>query len=232
MDFLKKLGKFSIDYTHGTAEIDGKTVARVFIDFSQPRKHACDVLVARILANPHDQTIPLRLLNPTAELKTHFKDMTLGQAEPFDEVASAPRAPVLSPAEIQKFLDMFPWPSNLPDEQLQALQELIIEHHTVFAKHDTDLGKPNILPHRIELTGPPPRPVKPYRIPEAQQTALKKQLDSLLEANVIQRSMSPFSAPICLVKKKMGPCDCALTTEHSIKSQKRSLTHSLTWWTR
>ena len=98
---------------------------------------------------------------------------------------------------------MFSWTDNLLNGQLQ-LHDLVVEFHSLFAKHDADLGCLEECPHKTELTSDPPPSARPYRIPQAQEQALREQLDKLLEAKIIQPSSSPSAAPICLVKKKGG----------------------------
>jgi hypothetical protein len=44
--------------------------------------------------------------------------------------------------------------------------------------------------------------VRPYRYPHHQKEEIGKQIDDLLKAGVIRQSMSAFSSPVILVKKK------------------------------
>ena len=162
------------------------------------------ILVARIITTPQDNTVPLRLINPSEAPKHIPPNTPLAQAEDFECIDPPPLAAPLPP-ELQKpFLNMFTWPENLSQEQLTQLQDLILTFHSVFSKHDLDLGCLDTLPQRIELTGPMPPPARPYRVPQSQEAALKQQIDALLEAKVISHSTSPYSSPIILIKKKDG----------------------------
>ena len=185
------------------------------------------ILVARVIAIPHDDTVPLRVINTAAEPKTLYKNTTLAKAEPFEEIHFKSEETQLNAEEAKEFLDMFSWPENLEPHELIQLKELILNFHSIFSKHETDLGCLDIMPHEIELTGEMPKPARPYRIPQAQQEALKQQLDALLKAGIIKPSTSPFSAPICLVKKKNSQSPRMVTDFRALNKVTRVLSYPL-----
>lgn len=47
--------------------------------------------------------------------------------------------------------------------------------------------------------------VKPYRLPEAQKSEVKQQIDKMLDEEIIEHSRSPYNAPILIVPKKPDP---------------------------
>ncbi|MCI75672.1 RNA-directed DNA polymerase (Reverse transcriptase), partial [Trifolium medium] len=49
------------------------------------------------------------------------------------------------------------------------------------------------------------------RMSAAELEKLKEQLEELLEKRIVRPSVSPWGAPVLLVKKKMVVCVCALT---------------------
>ena len=187
------------------ARVKGRVAATVtgpvLLDPNEDLAEKTKVLVARVIAIPINNEVPLRVINLTQEPQTLFPNMTVATIQDFEELPPRPCQP-LPAEETEAFLGMFDWPSNLNEAELQALKNLIIEYHAAFAKSNTDLGCLKECPHQIELTGDPPPPARPYRVPQAQEAALREQLDKLLEANIIRPSSSPFQSPVVLVKKR------------------------------
>ena len=183
--------------------ISSTVTGQILIDPQEELAEKTPVLVARVIARPQNQEVPLRVLNPTKEPQTLYKDMTIASVQEFEELPPRPCQP-LPKEDTTAFLNMFEWPTDLEETELFRLQALMIEYHEVFAKSDADLGCLTECPHRIELLDKPPTPARPYRIPRAQEATLKEQLDKLLEANIIRPSSSPFASPIVLVKKRDG----------------------------
>ena len=84
--------------------------------------------------------------------------------------------------------------------------DLLAEYADVFPAE-----LPNVLPpsrsvdHRIELVaGAQPPSLPTYKLSTAELDELKRQLSDLLSKGYIERSKSPFGAPILFVKKKDG----------------------------
>lgn len=73
------------------------------------------------------------------------------------------------------------------------------------------LEEPSTLPphrshdHKIPLLpGAAPINVRPYRYPYFQKSEIEKIITEMLASGVIQPSVSPFSSPVLIVKKKDG----------------------------
>ncbi|XP_028754553.1 uncharacterized protein LOC114714022 [Neltuma alba] len=84
------------------------------------------------------------------------------------------------------------------------MKEVIANYSDVFAV-------PHGLPpersreHSIDLLpGTSPVKVRPYRYPVSQKDEIERMVEELLSEGLIQPSVSPFSAPVILVKKKDG----------------------------
>lgn len=96
--------------------------------------------------------------------------------------------PLVSSVLLQ-FLDVFAEPQHIPPER------------------DCD--------HTIPLL-PDSKPVnvRPYRLPHHKKNALEELIKQLLDSNVIQPSVSPFSSPAILVKKKDGSWRLCIDYRH------------------
>lgn len=81
------------------------------------------------------------------------------------------------------------------------LDRLLLQFDDVFAEPH---GLPPVRPydHRIHpLPGTAPVAVRPYRYPQLQKDELERQCGPMLAQGIIRPSMSPFSAPVLLVRK-------------------------------
>ncbi|VDI03484.1 Hypothetical predicted protein [Mytilus galloprovincialis] len=63
-------------------------------------------------------------------------------------------------------------------------------------------GRTNVLQHDIKLTSDDPVRFKPYPIPYAMLDPVNKEVDKMIEMDIIERSDSPYSSPFVIVKKK------------------------------
>ena len=92
----------------------------------------------------------------------------------------------------------------LAPAQAQKLREMLCRYADVFSRGDTDLGRTDLVEHYID-TGDS-RPIKhaPRRIPPARRQEMEKAVRDLLAQGVIEKSNSPWSSAVVLVKKKDG----------------------------
>lgn len=82
------------------------------------------------------------------------------------------------------------------------LRDLIDDYDDIFTT-PTTLPPPRDIEHRIPLKeGTDPVNVRPYRYAYFQKDEIERQVDTMLQAGIIQPSSSPFSSPVLLVKKK------------------------------
>ena len=94
--------------------------------------------------------------------------------------------------------------NNLTSDVVQGLKELLHDHEGTFAASSTDLGFCSIIEHDIDTGDSRPLKQSPRKPPFAARDAEDEILNEMLEAGVIEPSMSPWASPVCLVKKKDG----------------------------
>ena len=90
---------------------------------------------------------------------------------------------------------------GLTTQDIHLIQAQILQYHDV---EEGEYGKVDIVKHHVntEVHSPINQPLR--RIPYAHRTEMLKLVQSMLQNNIIQPSVSPWSSPVVLVKKKDG----------------------------
>ena len=94
--------------------------------------------------------------------------------------------------------------SEWTPEQQQRAKDVIKKYSFLFAMGTLDLGKTNLVKHKIELTDYTPIKDRYRRIPPHQYEEVRKHLKEMLDVGAIRRSNSPWASPVILVRKKDG----------------------------
>ena len=90
------------------------------------------------------------------------------------------------------------------EEQQQKAKDVIKKYSFLFAMGTLDLGRTNLVKHKIELTDYTPIKDRYRRIPPHQYEEVRKHLKEMLDVGAIRRSNSPWASPVVLVRKKDG----------------------------
>lgn len=94
---------------------------------------------------------------------------------------------------------------ELTDEQRRRLQDLIERNSDLFSDVTGKIGHCTLLKHRIRLEGDPmPVRHKAYPLDPRRKAEVEKQLEKLINNDIIEESCSPWAAPILMVGKKDG----------------------------
>lgn len=92
---------------------------------------------------------------------------------------------------------------HLDQKFSNQIQNLLTEFSDVFHVKGDMLSSCAIVKHDIPLyTDTAPINVKNYRLPFSQREEIQRQVDELLEQEIIETSTSPFNSPLLLVPKK------------------------------
>ena len=90
---------------------------------------------------------------------------------------------------------------HLTETERREVMQILEEFQDVFS----DLPKlTNLGEHSISLTTAEPVYSKPYILPYAIRDEIDKELESMMESGIIERSNSPYASPIVVVKKPDG----------------------------
>ena len=82
----------------------------------------------------------------------------------------------------------------------QKFEQMLEKYDDIISKHSSDIGRTPLETMTIDVKpGSKPAASKPYNTALKNQEFLKQELKALLESGVIERSMSPYAAPIIVV---------------------------------
>ena len=95
--------------------------------------------------------------------------------------------------------------SDLTDNQKAHLSEFLKAHRDIFSNDLSDLGKTHLYKHKIE-TLPGSKPVRKqfYRTSPQMAKEIKKQVEDMLQNDIIEPSNSEWHSPVVMVRKKNG----------------------------
>ena len=174
---------------------------------------------AEIVKVSENGTIPIRVVNPSAQPVKVFRETRLGdfssigdEVETFElsefpqEVLSA-----MSEGQTKNELPHHDY-SNLPDLSDSILnnddrikfRELFRRYRDVFAFADEQLGKTSLVQHVIDTGDAIPIKQRPYRTSPRCKQEIDRQVGDMLQKGIIRQFVSPWSSPVVLVKKKNG----------------------------
>ena len=89
---------------------------------------------------------------------------------------------------------------GLNEEQSRKLKKLLIRYRGRFTKENNFPRKAKVRGHEIG----PPVATRPYRYSQVENQIIDREVDKMLEYNIIQESESPWCSPVVLVRKKNG----------------------------
>ena len=92
---------------------------------------------------------------------------------------------------------------KLTDEQLQAIKDVLERNEEVFSRHKADIGCCNFVEHEIELDeNAVPHREGARRMTPHKSEACRKEIETLLEYDMIEPSKSPWACGVVMAKKK------------------------------
>jgi hypothetical protein len=91
---------------------------------------------------------------------------------------------------------------NLTEKQREELLAVLEKHCMVFSKDKGDIGLVKGYYHTIDTGDTKPLKLPPHRLSHAEKEEVARQMQPMIEWEVIRRSKSPYAAPVVLARKK------------------------------
>lgn len=185
----EKIFYFRVEVSDECVVIPEEVCEGVFIAASLATPDAENMIPVRIL-NVRDEDITIKNFNPKIEKLQDY------QLCDFQNNYNN------SVNRVDRLLDIIKT-QDLNKEERFSLQKICAKYSDVFHLENDALTVSNIYKERIHLQKfVKPVYVKPYRIPHAQKEEVKKQVDDMLRAGIIEETRSPWSSPVLIVPKK------------------------------
>ena len=162
-------------------------------------------MVARTLVKAGEQ-VPVRCANFSNEPKILYPGTNIANFSPVQVVREAETQKPIPSQNLPKHLtELYERSSaGMSSAQKKQIANLLRKYDNTFSSADSDLGRTGIIKHRIPTGDASPIKQPMRRVPVHMQEEVNKQLDTMLENNIIQPSKSPWASGIVLVKKKDG----------------------------
>ncbi|KAK6177716.1 hypothetical protein SNE40_015762 [Patella caerulea] len=169
------------------------------------------LLLAKCFVNTRGGNIPLRIINVTNQPCKIYKNTVAAQCEVAEEIVKVEQDNSVQqvynvtkthilPDHVTEVLDRsIP---NLNDSEKEKLRNLLIKHSDLFSKDSLDIGGTNLVEHRINTGNAMPIKQPPRRIPLAKLQEAREEIEKMAKQGIISPSISPWSSPVVLVKKK------------------------------
>ena len=127
------------------------------------------------------------------------------EGEKEDESLPLEKKFITSPAEVNTHRKMQLQDVEVTEENREKFRLLCEEFEDIFSKSSSDIGKTPLITMDIDTGDSPPVCQRPYSLPLKHREWVQKELETLEQAGVIVRSISPWASPIVVVPKKTEP---------------------------
>ena len=167
--------------------------------------------VARTLVDPDCDDVVMSVVNLSDQTVKINQNSVLGKLEDVEGIYSGQsrlNTGLSISNELPKHLHILLENASpkLSVNEKRKLSELLIQYQDIFMPPDGTLGHTDIVEHDIETGDHKPIKIPPRRIPIFKRNQVDEELEKMLAQGIVEPSDSPWSAPLCLVKKKDGTC--------------------------
>ena len=161
--------------------------------------------------NP-DQMVPVRVMNPNSIPKTIKRNTKLADLRLLthnEEVKVCSTVCDMQPSQNdvpQNFIKQFDLSrSTFNQEQQRQLLQLLWEYNDIFSNGKDSLGHTDVMQFEIELKeDASPFKARPYRSNPHVRQEIRRQVQEMMDRDIIEPSTSNFGSPVLLVSKPDG----------------------------
>jgi len=180
---------------------DNLPIEKLFVPEAMTTMSDNNAIIMIKNCNTHEIVIPAKTsicnLQPLGQ-----QDVTINATDWEHSSEDAPLPKPMASNEHQHFLGRLK--INVPAEYKERYVSLFLKNYDIFSKNKEDLGQANNFEHNIKLKDNLPIYRKQFRIPEAHQESLHKQIDEWVKIGIIEPCFSRYNSPIFIVPKKDG----------------------------
>ena len=171
-------------------------------------------VIARSLVKTGN-TVPIRYANFSNEPQVLYPGTNIAEFSPVQVIKTVQENKSNPPMNVPSHLTELYEKSTegMTSVQKKQVAKLLGKYGHIFSKDETDLGRTGIIRHKISVDGNRPIKQPMRRVPVHMQDEVEKQLDHMLEQDIVQPSARPWASPIVLVKKKDGSKRFVSTTD-------------------
>ena len=112
---------------------------------------------------------------------------------------------IKSPAEVETHRKVDLEDREIKTETKDKFNKLCDKYDNIISKNSEDIGKTLLVEMDIDTGDSPPIASKPYTLPLKHYDWVKKEIDMLERAGIIDKSISAWASPVVIVPKKSAP---------------------------
>ena len=109
---------------------------------------------------------------------------------------------LISPGDIYPSRKVELKDAEVSEETLQRFEKLCEDQQDAFSKNNRDIGKTQLIEMEIDTGGSVPLAQSPYTLPLKHYDWVRKEIETLEKAGIIEQSLSPWASPVIVVPKK------------------------------
>ena len=95
--------------------------------------------------------------------------------------------------------------AEITTDTRNRFEDLCEKHTGAFSKNNKDIGRTMLIEMEIDTGDNLPVAQNPYTLPLKHHEWVRKEIETLEKAGVIERSLSPWASPVIVVPKKSAP---------------------------